>query len=166
MPEHAPTSPRESLAQQRVGVRVQYIKDLSFEVPRSPDIYVGTRAQPRVAVRLNVGSRPIGGLDKTHEVTLTLRIEATDRNAPADTATSPSVEYIAELSYAGVFTVDKVPDGAVQEALLVECPHILYPFACNILADLTRDANFPPFTLQAVDFMQLWQNKQAQRERA
>jgi preprotein translocase subunit SecB len=55
--------------------------------------------------------------------------------------------------------MDNVPDDAMDEALLVECPHILYPFACNILADLTRDANFPPIQLQAVDFVQVWQDK-------
>ncbi len=165
MAEYTPTTPRESLAQQRVGVKVQYIKDLSFEVPRAPEIFVAIRAQPRMAVRLNVSSRPIGGPEKTHEVTLTLRIEATDPNARNDTATSSSVEYIAELSYAGLFTLEQVPGSAIQEALLVECPHILYPFACNILADLTRDANFPPVTLQPVDFMQLWQTRQAQPER-
>jgi preprotein translocase subunit SecB len=162
MSEHASTPPRESLAQRRVGVKVQYIKDRSFEVPRAPDIYVAPRAQPRMTLRLNVSSRPIGGLDQTHEVTLTLRVEATDPDATTDAATPSSVEYIAELSYAGLFTLDQVPADAVQEALLVECPHILYPFACNILADLTRDANFQPVALQAVDFMQIWQNKPAQ----
>ena len=154
-PAHAPHP--DSLAHQRVGVKVQYIKDLSFSVPRAPDIYVAIRAQPRTTLNLDVTTRPITGHAGTHEVTLALRVEATDMNAASDTP--GAVEFHAELHYAGLFTMDNVPDDAVDEALLVECPHILYPFACNILADVTRDANFPPLQLQAIDFARLWQDK-------
>ena len=161
MSEPAQAPRAGSLAQHRVGVKVQYIKDLSFEVPGAPEIYVAIRDQPAMAVKLDVASRPIVGSGKTHEVTLTIRVEATDPNAAASGTTRPRVQFIAELSYAGLFSVDHIPDDAVEEALLVECPHILYPFACNILADMTRDANFAPLQLRAVDFVELWQSRRA-----
>jgi len=163
MSEPALTPHVDSLARQRVGVTVQYIKDLSFEVPGAPDIYVTIRDQPRISVKLDVSARPVTRRDASHEVTLTLHVEAISAKAPAGGAVPPPVEFIAELSYAGLFSVDNIPADAVEEALQVECPHILYPFACNILADLTRDANFPPIQLQAVDFVQHWQNRSAQK---
>jgi preprotein translocase subunit SecB len=46
--------------------------------------------------------------------------------------------------------------------LLVECPRILFPFARNILSDVTRDGGFPPVLLQPIDFVALWQARRAQ----
>ena len=41
--------------------------------------------------------------------------------------------------------------------LLIECPRLLFPYARNILADVTRDGGFPPVLLQPIDFVALWQ---------
>ena len=41
--------------------------------------------------------------------------------------------------------------------LLIECPRLLFPFARNILSDVTRDGGFPPVLLQPIDFVALWQ---------
>jgi preprotein translocase subunit SecB len=46
--------------------------------------------------------------------------------------------------------------------LLVECPRILFPFARNILSDVTRDGGFPPVLLQPIDFVALWQSRRNQ----
>ena len=70
--------------------------------------------------------------------------------------------FVAELTYAGVFTLNGLPDNAIEPVLLVECPRILFPFARNILADVTRDGGFPPVLLQPIDFVALWQARRAQ----
>ena len=46
-----------------------------------------------------------------------------------------------------------------KAVLLVECPRLLFPFARNILADVTRDGGFPPVLLSPIDFVALWQNR-------
>ena len=70
--------------------------------------------------------------------------------------------FLAELAYAGVFTLTGLPENTVEPVLLVECPRILFPFARNILADVTRDGGFPPVLLQPIDFVSLWQQRRAQ----
>ena len=70
--------------------------------------------------------------------------------------------FIAELAYAGVFTLAGLPDDAVEPVLLVECPRLLFPYARNILADVTRDGGFPPVLLQPIDFVALWQSRRNQ----
>jgi len=50
----------------------------------------------------------------------------------------------------------------VEPVLLVECPRLLFPYARNILADVTRDGGFPPVLLQPIDFVALWQSNRAQ----
>jgi preprotein translocase subunit SecB len=78
--------------------------------------------------------------------------------AAAGAAGAPTV-FVAELAYAGVFTLNNLPDNAIEPVLLVECPRILFPFARNILADITRDGGFPPVLLQPIDFVALWQSR-------
>ena len=70
--------------------------------------------------------------------------------------------FIAELTYAGIFTLSGIPEQSVEPVLLIECPRLLFPYARNILADVTRDGGFPPVLLQPIDFVALWQaRKQA-----
>ena len=76
----------------------------------------------------------------------------------------PPTVFVAELTYAGVFTLTGLPDNAVEPVLLVECPRILFPFARNILSDVTRDGGFPPVLLQPIDFVALWQARRAQAQ--
>ena len=144
-------------------VNIQYVKDLSFEVPGAPAIYTTLRTQPQVAINLDVQARRIIEGGNAYEVTLMVRAEATDGAAQGNGQAPAAVVFIAELTYAGVFTLTGLPDNAVEPVLLVECPRILFPFARNILADVTRDGGFPPVLLQPIDFVQLWQTRRAQQ---
>src|SRR5574337_633511 len=113
-------------------VNLQYIKDLSFEVPGGPQIFTQLRTAPQVAINMDVQAR---------------RLQE-----------QPPV-FIAELTYAGVFTLGAMPENAIEPVLLVECPRLLFPFARNIVSDLTRDGGFPPVMLAPVDFVALWQSR-------
>ena len=139
-------------------VNIQFIKDLSFEVPGAPAIFTTLRTAPRVDINLDVQARRVAEGQEVFEVTLQIRAEAHDPNAPA----GESRVFLAELAYAGVFTLNGLPAETVEPVLLVECPRVLFPFARNILADITRDGGFPPVLVQPIDFLQLWQNRRAQ----
>jgi preprotein translocase subunit SecB len=67
--------------------------------------------------------------------------------------------FIAELTYAGVFTLQGIPEEHVRPVLLIECPRLLFPFARNILADATREGGYPPLLLQPVDFVDLYRRQ-------
>ena len=145
-------------------VNVQYVKDLSFEVPGAPGIYASLRTAPRVDINLDVQATRLGEGQNTFEVTLSVRADATEPVADgsaAPPATGGRV-FLAELAYAGVFTLHGLPENAVEPVLLVECPRLLFPFARNILADVTREGGFPPVLLQPIDFVALWQARRAQ----
>lgn len=139
-------------------VNIQYIKDLSFEVPGAPAIFTTLRAAPRVDINLDVQARRVTEGQDVFEVTLQVRAEAHDPNAAA----GESRVFLAELSYSGVFTLNGLPAETVEPVLLVECPRILFPFARNILADVTRDGGFPPVLVQPIDFLALWQSRRQQ----
>ena len=152
-----------------LAVNLQYVKDLSFEVPGAPMIYTTLRAAPRVDINLDVQVRRLQEGQSSFEVTLAIRAEARDaQGSPAGNGSAaPPAEggvrvFMAELSYAGIFTLTGVPENAVEPVLLVECPRLLFPFARTILADVTRDGGFPPVMLQPIDFVTLWHSRRAQ----
>ena len=59
-------------------------------------------------------------------------------------------------------TLTGIPAESVEPILLVDCPRLLFPFARNILHDITREGGFPPVSLQPIDFVALWQSRRAQ----
>jgi preprotein translocase subunit SecB len=149
---------------QPLVVNIQYVKDLSFEVPGAPQIFTTIRAQPQVSINLDVQARRVQEGQSVFEVSLMIRAEAHDNSQQQNgqaSAPAPTV-FVAELTYAGVFTLSGLPDTAIEPVLLVECPRILFPFARNILSDVTRDGGFPPVLLQPIDFVALWQSRRNQ----
>ncbi len=146
-------------------VNIQYVKDLSFEVPGAPQIYTSLRGQPQVNINLDVQARRVQEGQSVFEVAIVIRAEAHEPSPTnGQAAATPATVFVAELTYAGVFTLNGLPDNAVEPVLLVECPRILFPFARNILADVTRDGGFPPVLLQPIDFVALWQARRAQAQ--
>jgi preprotein translocase subunit SecB len=149
---------------QPLVVNIQYVKDLSFEVPGAPQIFTQLRTPPQVSINLDVQARRLQEGQSVFEVAIVIRAEARDGSAQTNgQAASPApVAFVAELTYAGVFTLTGLPDNAIEPVLLVECPRILFPFARNILSDVTRDGGFPPVLLQPIDFVALWQARRNQ----
>lgn len=162
------TTPPQTGAQQAspLVVNIQYVKDLSFEVPGAPQIYTQLRAQPQVNINLDVQARRIQEGQHAYEVALVIRAEAHEaqQGTPNGQAAvvPPNVVFVAELNYAGVFTLTGLPDNQIEPVLLVECPRLLFPFARSLLADVTREGGFPPVLLQPIDFVALWQARRAQ----
>ena len=156
-PQATPASPNGAPAQPPLVVNIQFVKDLSFEVPGAPNIFSTLRAQPNVQINLDVQARRIHDGQSVFEVVLVVKAEASE---PATESSGiPRTVFIAELSYAGVFTLSGVPENAIEPVLLIECPRLLFPYARNVLADITRDGGFPPVLLQPIDFVALWQSR-------
>ncbi|MFQ3622779.1 MAG: protein-export chaperone SecB [Acetobacteraceae bacterium] len=135
-----------------LAINLQYVKDLSFEVPGAPDIFTQLRTQPDVAINLDVNARQVAA--SSFEVVLSIRVEAKAEQRAA---------FIAELDYAGIFTLNNIPQELLEPVLLAEAPRLLFPFARNLVAEVTREGGFPPVMLQPIDFLALWQNRRAQR---
>lgn len=131
-----------------VIINGQYVKDLSFEVPNAPAIYAEmSQGQPEIGINIDVSVAQIQS--NVFEVTLNLESKA---------QLGDKVAFVAEVAYAGVVTLN-VPEEHLHPMLLIECPRLLFPFARNVLATITRDGGFPPVMLQPVDFMQLYRQR-------
>jgi preprotein translocase subunit SecB len=128
----------------------QYIKDLSFENPGATS-NITDRPQIELAVDLNAARLA----DKDmFEVELKIRVDAKSEGRPL---------FLLEVAYAGVFRLTNVPDTATQQMiLLIQAPHMLFPFVRRIVADVVRDGGMPPLMIEPIDFMALYQARVAQ----
>jgi preprotein translocase subunit SecB len=157
----APAASDAAAGQQAAGdqpmlvINGQYIKDLSFEVPNAPAIFTQAGTPPEIPINIDVKARNVQG--NVFEVVIDISIHAKIKDQPA---------FILELSYGGVFTIN-VAKEALQAVLLIECPRLMFPYARNIVSDITRDGGFAPLMLTPIDFAQLYrQRMQAQAEQA
>ncbi|MCC5886903.1 MAG: protein-export chaperone SecB [Gammaproteobacteria bacterium] len=129
-----------SFAMQRI-----YVKDISFESPRSPEIFRGNW-KPRINLDLNTRSRILE--TDLYEVILTLSIEAS--------AEGEQTGFIVELQQAGVFHISGLDEAQLQHTLASYCPNLLFPYARETVDSLVLKGSFPPLMLAPVNFDALY----------
>ena len=144
-------TPAGAQAQPQLNVLGQYIKDFSFENPNAPRSLTPSQNQPAIQIQINVGVQQLAETD--YEVSLKL-------DGKAETA--GSVLFAFDLTFAGVFRIQNVPQGSMQPIIIIECPRLLFPFAREIVATSVRNGGFPPLLLDPVDFVSLYQQRMAQ----
>jgi len=140
-------------------MNLQYTKDLSFEVPAGAEIFASLRANPNIAVNIDVQANRLQQEQQVFEIVLAIRAEATE--PPQTEGAAGRTVFIAELAYAAIVTLANAPEQMVEPILLVEVPRLIFPYARNIISEVTRDGGFPPVVLQPIDFVSLWQAKRA-----
>src|ERR1041384_1164901 len=132
-------------AAQQLVINAQYIKDLSFESPRSPQILLQQPTTPPTGdINIDVSVNAIG--PENYEVVLTTKATTKTENEPL---------FIIELAYAAVVTIRNVPQEMLGAVLMVEIPRLIFPFARNVIAQITRDGGFAPLMLNPIDFAEL-----------
>ncbi|MEM9278413.1 MAG: protein-export chaperone SecB [Pseudomonadota bacterium] len=137
----------------QMNVLAQYIKDFSFENPHAPNSLRPRDKAPEISININVNPNPLSETD--FEVELKLDANAKDGD---------EVMFNVELVYAGVFRIQGIAKEALQAAVLIECPRMLFPFARQIIADATRNGSFPPLMIDPVDFAGLFRQRMAEAQ--
>lgn len=138
-------------AQPSLSVLAQYLKDLSFESPRAPSAFQQSES-PKMEVNVDIKGQGLS--PNQYEVELSVSAKAMRENEPV---------FIVEAVYAGVFEIRNLPKEQLEPAMLIECPRLLFPFMRQIVADATRNGNFPPLMLEPIDFAGIYM---ANRQRA
>ncbi len=136
-----------------IRINSQYVKDLSFEVPNAPEIFLTPTLKPDINLSVDIDAKRLSV--NAFEVILKINAEAKGNEKAI---------FICELSYGGIFTLDeKIQDQKeIEQILLIYCPNMLFPFARKIIASCTIDGGFPPLMLEPIDFADLYQKRAAQ----
>ena len=135
-----------------IAIHAQYVKDLSFENPNTPESLRGGKTMPVMDVNIGMDARKIAD-DKIpflNEVVLNVRAEA---------KRDDKVVFIAELQYGVTASLNDMPEESHHPVLLIEIPRLAFPYARQILSDMTVQGGYPPLLLNPVDFQALYMDR-------
>lgn len=129
-------------AEQQAQFTIQkiYVKDVSFEVPNSPQIF-NEPGQPQLELNLNqkVARVADGLFEVVLAVTVTCKL-------------ADKTVYLAEVHQAGLFGLGGFDDRTLDMMLGTYCPNVLFPYVRQTVGDLVANGGFPPFYLQPINF--------------
>ncbi|KKB78826.1 preprotein translocase subunit SecB [Devosia soli] len=128
----------------------QYVRDLSFENPGAPGTIMAGGGNPAFNVSISVGVKKQS--DELYAVELNLKAKANREE---------TLLFNVELVYGGVFRMRNIPEAQISTLLMVECPRLIFPFARQVLANVTQQGGFPPLMMEPVDFMAIYRQNLA-----
>ena len=117
-----------------------YVKDCSFESPRSPAVFMAP-FNPEVNVSMRTDANKLD--NDNIEVVLTITVDAQSDNRTI---------FLVELHQAGLFSVRGFSEQELGLILGSYCPNILFPYAREAVSALVQKGSMPPLLLQPVNF--------------
>ena len=150
----------ENQAEQQPVFRMQkmYIKDLSFESPNAPKVFLAQKQDPKVDFDLKLKNELI--TEGHYEVSLSITAKVLDK------ANEDAVMFIVEIEHAAVFLLRNIPEEHMNRVLAVDCPLMLFPFTRQVVSQLSLDGGFMPFLMEPINFVALYDNLQKQKQDA
>jgi len=133
------------------GIEKLYLKDVSVEVPNSPEIFT-SREAPQISVELNNNAKPLpeGFFEVALQITVTSKIA--DKTA-----------FLIDVTQAGIFAVKNVPQESLEPILAITCPNILFPYAREAISDLITKSGFTTVLLNPINFETLYMQQKQQQ---
>lgn len=112
--------------------------------PNTPGLF-GQEWKPEVDIHLQTESRRFapGTFEVALAVTATVKLEE-------------RIAFLAEVKLAGAFRITGLTDDELGPTLGSLCPSILYPYAREVLTDLSCRGGFPQLVLSPVNFEALY----------
>ena len=133
-----------------VQILAQYVKDFSFENPGAPGTLRVSNARPEMDVNLVLDAIKIEdeANPDLYESVLTLKVKSTRESETL---------FIAEISYAALVGVRGIGAQHIKPILYIDVPHMLFPFARQMIATAVSAGGFPPLLLAPVDFRGMYE---------
>lgn len=136
-----------------VTIHTQYVRDISFENPNAPESLRGGQGAPEMDVNIAMDARKLEDEQFKNLYEVVLVITATAKR-------SENIVFIAELVYGVTVSIDEaVPEEQHHPILLIEVPRHSFPFARQVMANLTSQGGYPPLLLNPVDFQALYMQR-------
>jgi preprotein translocase subunit SecB len=131
-------------SQTHFSIQKIYVKDLSFETPNSPQVFLD-KWEPDVNLQLSNKATLLS--ENTHEVVLnvTVTVKLKDKTA-----------YLAEVQVAGIFNIMGFDKTQLAAWVSSYCPQVLFPYAREVVSDLVTRGGFPQLVLAPINFDALY----------
>ena len=142
-----------SAATKQFAIQKLYLKDASFESPDAPHSFSFTKWEPQIDLNLTNTQAHVDGdiHDAVLCVTATIKLE--DKTA-----------FLIEVHFAGLFSISGFDEAGKKYLLGSQCMTILFPYAREVISDMTTRGGFPPLVLSPVNFDGLYQQHLQQQQ--
>ena len=135
--------------QQQIIIHTQYIKDFSFENPNAPGSLARNDTAPEIEISVNVNAQP-QQQQRVFEVVLTINATAKRDDQHV---------FLAELAYGAVVSVSEdVEENIIHPLIMIEGPRLIFPFARQMISEMTQSGGYMPLNIQPIDFVRLYQS--------
>jgi len=141
------------MSQGRIGLEKIYLKDLSFESPKSPDVF-RNNWKPSIEMDINTRSRSLFGQgareearqeeEPLFEVVLTVTLKANNDEG--------EVVLLVEVQQGGIFRIEDFPPEVIQKVTATVCPNILFPYVRELIDSVAIRGGFPALHIAPVNF--------------
>ena len=122
----------------------QYIKDLSFENPMSPNL---PSKDKNPSVNLDINTTYLDLSNDNHEINLKIK---------STTSIDKDVIFIIELQYAGLIKYS-IKNEEDKKRLVISGSYLLFPYARSIISNITMEGGFKPLIIQPIEFENMFQ---------
>ncbi len=138
----------------------QFLKDISFESPNVPELFFKSdNGQAKLEIKIDIQIK--GAENNLFMVDLITKVHSKLE------AGEKSI-FLIESTYSGLVQLgeEKIDDETKKKTLLIDVPTLLFPTVRGLITRLTSESGFPAFTMQPVDFEQLYNQRQSQAQQA
>ena len=153
MNEVRTTDPGTSVNGVQVSLQSVYLKDCSYESPNGPRLPNNQPWEPKFQLNMNTSAEELS--PEVREVLLTITVEAKQGDATL---------YLVEVKQAGLFSIAGASGEDLKRLLGSFCPSVLFPYAREVVSDLTIKGGFPNFLLPLVNFDALFTQASQQQQ--
>jgi preprotein translocase subunit SecB len=141
----------EQQADRQFAIQRIYTKDISFESPNAPQVFI-SEWEPKINVDLSTEIQALS--QDTIQVILTVNVVAKHEEKTA---------FLVEVQQAGIFLAKGFSEEELGPLMGIGAPNALYPYAREVVSDLITRGSFPQFTLQPVNFEQMYAQQMASK---
>jgi len=142
------TAPKKQFSIQKL-----YLKDVSYESPGTPHTFSFKQWDPKVDLNLTNTHSQVDGDIYEAVLSITVTVAHQDKTA-----------FLIEVQYAGLFAIAGFEEEERNYLIGSQCMNILFPFAREVISELSTRGGFPPLMLQPVNFDALYQQHLQQKQ--
>ena len=126
------------------GLQKLYIKDFSFEAPKSPSFFF-EKIQPEMNLNIRTAHSELENGSTEVVLHITAQSVIGDRTV-----------FLIEIAQAGLFQISGFSREETRAIIGVHCPNALYPYAREAISSIVQRGGYPPLVLQPMDFAALF----------
>jgi preprotein translocase subunit SecB len=144
-------------AKKQFAIQKLYVKDVSFESPGAPHSFGFKQWDPKVDLNLTNTHTHVEGDVYEAVLSLTVTVSHNDKTA-----------FLIEVQQAGLFAIAGFEEEEKTYLIGSQCMSILFPYAREMISEMSSRGGFPPLILAPVNFDALYQQhlqkKQAKQD--